>query len=197
MSHDAGPAPDSQTDPFAPVPIDLKNSGLAILLAWLVPGAGHWYQGRRGKAVLYFVCILSIYFLGLSMGGGRVVYAKWDNLEKRLPLLCQIGVGLPTLPALGQALLVRQQVEPIHIAGTPIMAPPASKAEMAELHRTFGYLFEMGTLYTMIAGLLNVLAIYDAGAGPVWMIPESEKKRRNREAKNGQNAPTDQKISPA
>ena len=36
----------------------------------------------------------------------------------------------------------------------------------------------MGTLYTMIAGLLNVLVIYDAGAGPVWMVPDSEKKKR-------------------
>ena len=28
--------------------------------------------------------------------------------------------------------------------------------------------FDIGTTYTMIAGLLNVLAIYDAWGGPVW-----------------------------
>jgi hypothetical protein len=32
----------------------------------------------------------------------------------------------------------------------------------------------MGTLYTMIAGLLNVLAIYDAYAGPVIVIAKDE-----------------------
>ena len=58
------------------------------------------------------------------------------------------------------------------------MAPPLDKEENASLHRKYGYLFEMGTLYTMIAGLLNVLVIYDAGAGPVWMLPDSEKKKR-------------------
>ncbi|MBA2114551.1 DUF6677 family protein [Bremerella alba] len=187
MSNDAGSAsPTADQDPFAPVPVDLKNPATAIFLAWLIPGAGHLYQGRRGKGILFLVCILSIYFLGLSMGGGRVVYAKWDNEEKRLPLLCQLGVGLPTLPALAQSFLMRQKMEPIEIAGVRIMAPPID-GEMAELHRTYGYLFEMGTLYTMIAGLLNVLVIYDAGAGPVWMIPDSEKKRRAKKEDSGDN----------
>ncbi|QDU77837.1 hypothetical protein Pan97_49160 [Bremerella volcania] len=185
MSNDAGSAPPTAgQDPFAPVPVDLKNPTTAIFLAWLIPGAGHLYQGRRGKGILFLVCILSIYFLGLSMGGGRVVYAKWDNEEKRLPLICQLGVGLPTLPALAQSLLVRQKMEPIEIGGVRIMAPPID-GEMAELHRTYGYLFEMGTLYTMIAGLLNVLVIYDAGAGPVWMVPDSEKKKRAKEDDTG------------
>lgn len=34
--------------------------------------------------------------------------------------------------------------------------------------------FEIGTLYTIVAGLLNILAIYDAYAGPV-LPPEEEK----------------------
>lgn len=185
MSNDAGSAASTaDQDPFAPVPVDLKNPTTAIFLAWLIPGAGHLYQGRRGKGILFLVCILSIYFLGLSMGGGRVVYAKWDNEEKRLPLICQLGVGLPTMPALAQALLVRQKMDPIEIAGVRMMAPPID-GEMAELHRTYGYLFEMGTLYTMIAGLLNVLVIYDAGAGPVWMVPDSAKKKKAKRDDSG------------
>ncbi|GAA4432877.1 DUF6677 family protein [Bremerella cremea] len=185
MSNDTGSQPTaSDQDPYAPIPVDLKNPTTAAILAWLVPGAGHLYQGRRGKGILFLVCILSIYFLGLSMGGGRVVYAKWDNTEKRLPLFCQLGVGLPAMPALIQSALIRQKMDPIEINGVRFMAPPADVSEMADLHRTYGYLFEMGTLYTMIAGLLNVLAIYDAGAGPVWMIPDSEKKKRSRKAED-------------
>jgi len=198
MSNDTGSAPPSaEQDPFAPVHVDLKNPTTAIFLAWLIPGAGHLYQGRRGKGILFLVCILSIYFLGLSMGGGRVVYAKWDNEEKRLPLICQLGVGLPTLPALAQSLLMRQKMDPIEIGGVAIMAPPV-EGEMAELHRTYGYLFEMGTLYTMIAGLLNVLVIYDAGAGPVWMVPDSEKKKRAKEKESGgDDAPKSEAKSPS
>lgn len=32
--------------------------------------------------------------------------------------------------------------------------------------------FEIGTLYTIVAGLLNILAIYDAYAGPVLPVPD-------------------------
>ncbi|MBI1248428.1 hypothetical protein GC197_11400 [bacterium] len=170
----------SDQDIYAPVPVDLKNPTTAAILAWLIPGAGHLYQGRTGKGILFMVCILSIYFLGLSMGGGRVVYAKWDNDDKRLPFICQLGVGLPTMPAVVQAALVRQKMAPIEFGGVPFMAPPMGEPEMAELHRKYGFLFEMGTLYTMIAGLLNVLVIYDAAAGPVWTIPDSEKKKKKK-----------------
>ena len=45
--------------------VDLKDRRLAALLAWLVPGLGHFYQGRIGKGVLYAVCILSLYIVGM------------------------------------------------------------------------------------------------------------------------------------
>ena len=35
-----------------------------------------------------------------------------------------------------------------------------------------GPYFELGTVYTLIAGLLNVLAIYDAWGGPVLVLGE-------------------------
>ena len=71
--------------------IDLKDPGLAAFLAWLVPGLGHWYQGRRAKAALYFVCIIGLFAYGLylsssnekcldgngTIGYGRAVYFSW------------------------------------------------------------------------------------------------------------------------
>ncbi len=42
-----------------------------------------------------------------------------------------------------------------------------------KLHRNLHRYFDVGTAYTMIAGLLNVLAIYDACCGPV--IAENRK----------------------
>ena len=90
---------------------------MAALLAWLIPGLGHWYQGRRAKAVLYFVCIMGLFSYGLYLGGssetciqsqgtigyGRAVYFSWRQGDRRWPYLCQIGMGLPALPALIQA----------------------------------------------------------------------------------------------
>lgn len=173
----------SGEDRFAPVQVDLKNPEFAFLLAWLLPGAGHLYQGRTGKGILFMVCILFTFFVGLSMGGGRVVYARWDISEKRLPYLCQIGVGLPAAPALYQAYLVKNREPAIELFGVPLMAPPINDRELGELHHEYGFRFEMGTLYTMIAGLLNVLVIFDAYAGPVFVIPEKEKRKRLRESK--------------
>ena len=45
--------------------IDLKDPRLAAFLAWLVPGLGHFYQGRTAKGVLFFVCILGTFLYGL------------------------------------------------------------------------------------------------------------------------------------
>ena len=30
---------------------DTRYLHLALILAWLIPGAGHWYMGHRGRAV--------------------------------------------------------------------------------------------------------------------------------------------------
>ena len=48
---------------------------------------------------------------------------------------------------------------------------------LASWHRELKGYFEIATLYTMVAGLLNMLAIYDAFAGPVFPQPEEKKKR--------------------
>ena len=37
--------------------VELKDPMIAALLAWLIPGMGHFYQGRFAKAILFFVCI--------------------------------------------------------------------------------------------------------------------------------------------
>lgn len=167
-----------------PPEVPLKHPGLASLLAWLWPGAGHLYQGRTGKGVLFMVCILGTFFFGLAIGQGHVVYASWRPEDRRLPYLCQIGVGLPALPALVQAGLARNGREPIEIFGQKFMAPPEDirnnvrpgeqADELSQWHTEAGANFEMGTLYTMVAGLLNILAIYDAFAGPVFTKPEEE-----------------------
>jgi hypothetical protein len=160
----------------------LKDPGLAAFLAWLVPGLGHVYQGRTAKGVLFFVCLMGTFAYGCYLGGSRetgwarVVYAAWDEDDTRLPFLCQIGIGLPVMPALVQASRVHNNKAPI-LNG--FMAPPRQADRgvgptLDELHQKLHTYFELGTVYTMIAGLLNILAIYDAWAGPVF--PEPDKK---------------------
>ena len=167
--------------------IQLKDPFWAAFLAWLVPGLGHLYQGRTAKAILFFVCIMSTFCYGLYLGSdreygiGRVVYASWRTGDKRFPYLCQIGVGLPALPALVQAMGSDEGKRPFG----EFMAPPRLQAgeldlrgrpSLHQLHRRMARYFELGTVYTMIAGLLNILAIFDAFAGPVVDLGMENKK---------------------
>ena len=52
-----------------------------------------------------------------------------------------------------------------------------SPDELSKWNYEFGEYFEIGTVFTVIAGLLNILAIYDAYGGPLIIPPPEEKKK--------------------
>ncbi len=172
------PQPGQSPSAGSELTVPLRDPLVAGILAWLVPGLGHWYQGRRFKAALYAACILGTFIYGLYLGGssevgwGRVVYFSFRPNDLRLAFLCQIGTGLPAAPALLQAGLFYNGKEPLCHG---FMAPPRVDANdpgpgretLHDLYRHLPRLFEIGTAYTMIAGLLNILAVYDACCGPV------------------------------
>jgi hypothetical protein len=182
------PAPTSSADNEIDG-LPLKEPATAAFLAWLVPGLGHLYQGRRAKGLLFMVCILGTFLYGLFLGEGRVVYAAWRGEDKRYHYLCQVGVGLPALPALVQASRVRNGKPPLFdnvIEG--FMAPPRVEAnpgfegdELDRLNKRLHRYFELGTLYTDIAGLLNILVIYDAWLGPAYLLQQRKKEEEERQ----------------
>lgn len=159
------------TEPVSEVVI--KDPWLAALLGWLIPGAGHLYQGRTGKGLLFMVTILGTFFYGLWLGDGKVVYAAFNDSEWRLPYLCQVGVGLPAMPAMVQAYRVSHGKAPLG----RLMVPPApNTTELSDWQKELHRYFELGTVYTMIAGLLNILVIFDAFGGPPRSVPGPVKK---------------------
>ncbi|MCA9187294.1 MAG: DUF6677 family protein [Pirellulaceae bacterium] len=159
---------------YEPVDVDLKNPVTAAFLAFLWPGAGHMYQGRYGKGLLFMICILSTFVFGYTIGGGKVVYAAFKKPDIRYAYFFQAPVGLPALPALLQSGRAARQAEPL-FGG--FMAPPHVPEhaqdfdELSKWHEDLGFYFELGTVYTIVAGMLNVLAIYDAAAGPMYPPP--------------------------
>ncbi len=62
------------------------------------------------------------------------------------------------------------------------MAPPAGEIDprnndvLGQWNIEMKHLFEIGTLFTVVAGLLNLLAIYDAFCGPAILTPEQREK---------------------
>jgi hypothetical protein len=165
------------------VPVNLRSPWIAAVYAWLWPGAGHIYQGRYAKGILFMVCVLSTYFFGFALGEGRVVYAALKP-DVRYPYFAQVGVGIPALPAMLQTHRIRNGKGPL--LGIDRMTPPSPEI-LAKWHEDLKGFFEVASLYTMVAGLLNMLAIYDAFAGPVFPQPE-EKKKRGPPSKQAQTA---------
>lgn len=112
-----------------------RSPVVALVLGWILPGAGHAYAGRWGKAILFFLLITALVFAGLAISGGTSI------LRERLWFAAQICAGGPA------------------IALWPIsehLATPRHSVDWANpLH-------EMGTLYTAVAGFLNLLVMMDA-----------------------------------
>jgi len=218
-----------------PLVVNLRNPYKAAFLAWLWPGAGHFYQRRYAKGFLFMICILSTYFFGLGLGHGRTVYASFKKGDFRWQYICQLGVGGPSLLALVQSMKTAHGGDPFFVLaerypanyGNPknprfptatekekinlrfrkitpennkfnyrgktlkdgLMAPPAGPILMNDpdvLGRwnfEYKHAYEMGVLFTVVAGLLNILAIYDAFVGPAIITPEQREKMKSKKKK--------------
>jgi hypothetical protein len=139
------PAGYNSPDFDEPLEIELKEPWLAALLAWMIPGLGHLYQGRTGKGLLFFICVLGTFVFGMWIGDGKVVYASTANEE----------------PWRWPDSFDRDTIQPNELARWTIEQHPR---------------YELGTVYTVIAGLLNILVICDAYAGPLVLAPRKKEK---------------------
>jgi len=183
--------------------IDLRNPYLAALLAWLMPGLGHWYQGRRAKAILFAACIIPIFCIGAWLGSHRdlglvrTVYFAWEptgwNAPASVPrpyFLPQACIGIVAIPAILQSRHVEAGGAPML---NSLMAPPRderaphadrSNATLDDIIEKLQGAYELAILFTVFAGLLNLLAIFDAADGPI--ISRREKKPKDEDKKGNQ-----------
>ena len=170
--------------------IDLRNPYLAGFLAWLVPGLGHYYQRRYHKAVIFFLCIMPTFVVGCALassseiGIARNVYFEWRSsipirlwrAEIQIPAIrlwwvVQTPIGLATIPSGLQAWQVYSGINPPMFGSfmAPPQLSPGDRMGVAptidEIRRRMLH-FEMGTYFTVIAGLMNLLVIFDAVGGP-------------------------------
>jgi hypothetical protein len=179
------------------VTVDLRDPWIAAFLAWLFPGLGHFYQRRYAKAALFCVTVLGIFVWGLYLGGsqelgwGRVVYFSMRPGDRRYPFFCQMWVGVPILPALIQAARVNAGKEPLwnYFMAPPVLGPDRADPQdlyppftLDTLHKRLNRYFDLGSIYTMIAGLLNILVIYDAWGGPVWTEDQGDSEGQDSQA---------------
>lgn len=181
--------------------IDLKDPRIAVALAWAVPGLGHLYQGRQAKGLLFLFCILGTFLLGVFLGSnsevgwGRAVY--YTSQPKRLPYFCQVWTGVAAMPALFQYYWAGHNGSPEDSPLGRFMFPPRDNAELDELHYSLNRYFELGTVYTMVAGLLNILAMFDAYSGPMPVVEDKKKRKKKKKAQDTERQDGDKRDTSA
>jgi len=106
----------------------------ACLLAWVLPGAGHFYLRRRGKGLLFFGTIGALFLLGVAMQSRLQLYLGLEDPLALLFSIAQMAVGVPYFLA---------------------------RALGFEAGRVTSVTYEYGNTFTAVAGLLNILVILD------------------------------------
>jgi hypothetical protein len=112
---------------------------LVVVASWLVPGAGYWLLGQRARGTAIGISVLCLFVLGMLIGGITVVDAPLSlaQISAKPWFVAQILTG------------------PVSIAAAWL----AGSVDVVSHSRSF----EIGTLYTAVAGMLNLLGIIDAG----------------------------------
>jgi len=112
-----------------------RTAALAVGLAWLVPGLGHYYLGRRRTAAAFAAIVAATFLAGLSFQG-RLYTVEDGQPLTILATFAVWGAGILNIAA-------RALVE--NTAGT-ILAPT----------------YEYGCAFLLTAGLMNLLLVLDA-----------------------------------
>jgi uncharacterized membrane protein len=110
-----------------------KRSVISAILALLVPGGGHFYLGKRGRALAFFAIVLFMFLIGLWLHGKLYVWEAGKPLSL-LATIGSMGVGLPYLIA-------------------RLLGPFGDLGSIT---------YEYGTAFSLTAGLMNLLLVLDA-----------------------------------
>lgn len=135
-----------------------SRAGLACILAWLAPGAGHLYLGRRLRAAVFFVIVLTTFSLGLAFDGKPSVVDRRQPLLSWLQVFANVGTGPVEAVARMQIFGGLAYRLPPEDAG----AAPHSAVGLELRRRTESAKTPYGTAYLWTAGLMNILLILDA-----------------------------------
>jgi hypothetical protein len=114
--------------------VQSNNPTLISVVAWFVPGAGHLWQGRLQKGVVFLIAIPLMFAVGLMLNG-RLFPFEFSQPLVVLAALASLGNGLPyfiaTLLGLGEGVVTAVS-------------------------------YEYGNTFLIVAGLLNMLVVLDA-----------------------------------
>jgi TM2 domain-containing membrane protein YozV len=180
----------------------------AAFLSYLIPGLGQIYQGRVAKGLLFCVALYTLFGYGMYLGHGMNVYLPdetklprifliskgnvvlTDGLElkgvfaavgHRIHFLGQMWIGVAAWPAVWQYLNFDETKESLPLIGSFERTP--AEAIVNQIQNEDDKTWDLGWVFTVIAGVLNIMVIYDALAGPAFGTVEST--ARDSEVRHG------------
>lgn len=120
------------------------------VLAWLVPGLGHLYIGQRARGIVCLVTVTATFWTGVAIGG---VPQTVNPEQRRLWFAAQLCTAGNALSAYAITPLVTTETarNPRAVDAVPASGRPAHWMSA-----------DIGVHYTGVAGLLNLLVIFDA-----------------------------------
>ena len=104
------------------------------VLAWLVPGAGHFLVGESRKAAIFLVVLGAMFGIGIAFGGELFAF----NMSEPLVFLAALAQWANGLPRLIAAILGGGRGDVISVT------------------------YEYGNTFLIVGGLLNMLVVQDA-----------------------------------
>src|SRR5262245_14801779 len=159
-------------------------------LSYLLPGLGQIAQGRIAKGLLFMVCLLGLFHVGEWMGNWQNVYVPKEPgknifnsvVNNRWHFAGQVWIGVAAWPAIWQFYREPRERDVNGHAGEQpapsfwqeYQKQPPEGHDSSQVGTLNHFLVnsdktpDLGWIYTVIAGMLNVLVIYDAFAGPAY-----------------------------
>ncbi len=129
-------------------------SPAAAILAWIWPGLGHIHIGERKRGFLVMFGVLFLFLGGVLIGGVDSVDRKDDRLWFMAQVLC------------GPIAFVADYANQVLVRRPPDWEDRFRRGDHDVIQRlqrkSLGHVNEMGTLFSALAGLMNLVAILDA-----------------------------------
>jgi hypothetical protein len=106
---------------------------LLCAAAWAIPGAGHFWLGRRGKGLVFLIALPLMFSIGLTLSG-RLFPFDFSQPLVALQALADLGIGIP------------------YFIASAIGAGSGNVRAVT---------YEYGNAYIIVAGLMNLLVVID------------------------------------
>ena len=136
----------------------LRSPLATVIAAWLVPGAGHFLLGRRGRSLIIFATILLTFVVGILMHGPMF------SLGGNAPELNGRGAITAITTPTTQGDMLSRLIQVGGFLGDVATGAPYLLATWSGYSQPDqpGHVPDYGAKLLVAAGLMNILAMVDA-----------------------------------